>query len=65
MRTKGLILIAMLGAAACSSNPAPGEVVPAGALVVLGDNAARSDDSRRYGYVPAKRLVGTVMRTLS
>jgi signal peptidase I len=41
------------------------DVVPAGALVVLGDNAARSDDSRRYGYVPANRLVGTVLRRLS
>jgi signal peptidase I len=41
------------------------DVVPAGAIVVLGDNAARSDDSRRYGYVPANRLVGTVLRRLS
>ena len=41
------------------------DVVPAGALVVLGDNAAGSDDSRRYGYVPANRLVGTVLRRLS
>jgi signal peptidase I len=41
------------------------DVVPAGALVVLGDNAARSDDSRRYGYVAADRLIGTVLRTLS
>jgi signal peptidase I len=41
------------------------DVVPAGALVVLGDNAARSDDSRRYGYVAANRLIGTVLRTLS
>jgi signal peptidase I len=39
--------------------------VPADALVVLGDNAALSDDSRRYGYVPANGLVGTVVRTLS
>ena len=41
------------------------DVVPAGVLVLLGDNAARSDDSRRYGYVAANRLVGTVLRTLS
>ncbi|GAA1768112.1 S26 family signal peptidase [Luedemannella helvata] len=41
------------------------EVVPAGALVVLGDNADHSDDSRRYGYVAADRLVGRVLRTLS
>lgn len=41
------------------------ELVPAGSLVVLGDNAGASVDSRQYGYVDAERLVGTVVRTLS
>lgn len=36
-------------------------VVPASALVMLGDNAASSDDSRRYGCVAADRLVGAVL----
>ena len=42
----------------------PEDRVPAGALVVLGDNAALSDDSRRLGYLPADRLVGVVVRRL-
>jgi len=36
-------------------------VVPAGRLVVLGDNAAHSFDSRRAGYVLAADVVGVVI----
>lgn len=38
--------------------------VPAGALVVLGDNASESYDSRQIGYVPADRLLGIVTRRI-
>ena len=40
----------------------PGPRVPAGRFVVLGDNAARSFDSRQLGYVPGDRLLGVVLR---
>jgi len=43
----------------------PERVVPAGSLVVLGDNAAESLDSRQLGYVDADRLVGAAVRRLS
>jgi signal peptidase I len=39
--------------------------VPPGKLVVLGDNAARSFDSRQIGYIPADRLLGVVLRPLA
>lgn len=39
-------------------------LVPDGKLVVLGDNP-RSEDSRRWGYVPAERVLGVVVRQLS
>ncbi|SEF94419.1 signal peptidase I [Nonomuraea solani] len=38
--------------------------VPAGKLLVVGDNRARSYDSRHHGYVPAERFVGVVVRSL-
>lgn len=38
--------------------------VPAGSLVVTGDNKAVSYDSRKFGYVPADRLLGVVVRQL-
>ncbi|MEV0385480.1 S26 family signal peptidase [Nonomuraea sp. NPDC050643] len=41
---------------------APGTLVPAGRLVVLGDNPARSHDSRHTGYLTADRLFGVVLR---
>jgi signal peptidase I len=41
-----------------------GPVVPAGRLLVLGDNPARSNDSRRLGYIPADALIGVVLRPI-
>jgi signal peptidase I len=38
--------------------------VPPGALVVLGDNAPTSWDSRDYGFVPADRFIGVAVRRL-
>jgi signal peptidase I len=40
-------------------------MVPPGQLVVLGDNAAWSQDSRQIGYIPGDRLLGIVMRRLA
>ncbi|YCK39192.1 S26 family signal peptidase [Actinomadura sp. ATCC 39365] len=39
----------------------PEHVVPPGQLVVLGDNRPISLDSRRFGYVPARQLLGVVV----
>lgn len=39
--------------------------VPAGRLLVLGDNAARSLDSRQFGFLDATALVGVMVRQLS
>lgn len=38
--------------------------VPPGALVVLGDNAPTSWDSRDYGFVRADQFIGVAVRTL-
>lgn len=38
--------------------------VPAGHLVVLGDNPAHSYDSRHHGYVMVDRLLGVVSRRM-
>jgi signal peptidase I len=38
--------------------------VPAGKLVLLGDNSANSYDSRYIGYFPSERLLGVVVRSL-
>ncbi|MEV4005890.1 S26 family signal peptidase [Actinomadura sp. NPDC049753] len=40
------------------------ETVPPGALVVLGDNAATSWDSRDYGFVRADQFIGVAVRRL-
>ncbi|MGK5556656.1 S26 family signal peptidase [Actinomadura kijaniata] len=42
---------------------APGATVPPGSLVVGGD-AERSQDSRHFGYVRARDVVGVVLRRL-
>jgi signal peptidase I len=52
---------AIMSAPAHTAEPA----VPAGKLVVLGDNAALSLDSREIGYIPAERLLGVVLRPLA
>lgn len=39
--------------------------VPAGSFVVQGDNPLGSYDSRIFGYCPADRLLGVVVRSLS
>jgi signal peptidase I len=39
-------------------------VVPAGQLVVAGDNPAVGFDSRQFGYLPGEWLLGTVVRAL-
>jgi signal peptidase I len=41
-----------------------GHVVPSCKLVVLGDNPARSMDSRQIGYIPADRVLGVVLRSM-
>jgi signal peptidase I len=41
--------------------PVDEAVVPPGRLIVLGDNAAHSFDSRRAGYVLAADVVGVVI----
>ena len=43
----------------------PGQLVPDGKLVVLGDNAASSHDSRHIGYLPGERLLGIVVRRIA
>lgn len=50
---------------AAAAGVTPGTTVPAGFLVVLGDNAVRSADSRVWGYLPTERLLGVVRRRLS
>ncbi|HEX4814544.1 MAG TPA: signal peptidase I, partial [Nonomuraea sp.] len=42
----------------------PGEIVPAGRLVVLGDGPV-SEDSRDWGYLPMDRVLGVVIRKLA
>ena len=44
--------------------PVPDAVVPDGKLVLLGDNADASFDSRVAGYFSADRLLGGVVRRM-
>jgi signal peptidase I len=44
--------------------PISDQIVPEGRLLVLGDNPARSNDSRRLGYIPADALIGVVLRPI-
>jgi signal peptidase I len=43
----------------------PGDVVPAGRLLLIGDNRLMSYDSRQLGYVDATAVVGVVTGKLS
>ncbi|MET8048498.1 S26 family signal peptidase [Streptosporangium sp. NPDC005286] len=52
------------GEVAAAARAAPGARVPAGCLVLLGDNPAASVDSRRFGYFSGGRLLGVVSRRL-
>ena len=42
----------------------PGDVVPRGSLVVLGDNAGASIDSRVWGLLPESSVVAVVVRKM-
>jgi signal peptidase I len=55
---------AVAGEAVPEGIPVPEAVVPGGKLVLLGDNAASSYDSRVSGYFPAERVLGRVVRHL-
>lgn len=44
--------------------PVADDLVPPGHLLVIGDNAAGSGDSRRTGYYAASAVVGAVLRRL-
>jgi signal peptidase I len=48
------------GAGAGGAQP----VVPAGKLVLLGDNPSASSDSRHYGYVSTDVVIGILLRHL-
>jgi signal peptidase I len=54
--TPDLILVATV--------PGAEPVVPAGKLVVLGDNLSVSLDSRTLGYIAAERVLGVMIRAL-
>jgi signal peptidase I len=43
----------------------PDDLVPAGKLLVLGDNSAGSYDSRAIGYIPGERLLGVLSRRMT
>jgi signal peptidase I len=42
-----------------------GTPVPAGRLIVIGDNTEESTDSRFWGYAPADRVLGVVVRRMT
>lgn len=52
----------LVPAAAVPWTPPGGERVPDHALVLLGDNATASYDSREIGYFAFERYLGTVLR---
>lgn len=54
---RGRVLVKRIAAVA-GERTADGRVVPPGHVYVLGDNAAHSLDSRRFGPVPVNDLIG-------
>lgn len=57
--------VALPGDAVPAGIPVPDAMVPSGHLVVLGDNAAQSADSRTMGFLPAAAVIGVVLRGTS
>ena len=55
---------AMAGEPVPEGIPVPDTVVPEGKLVLLGDNAGASFDSRTAGYFSAELLLGGVVRRM-
>jgi signal peptidase I len=55
--------------AAIQGQPVPdgveGSFVPAGHIVVLGDNMSGSVDSRQLGFIPARIVLATVVRKMN
>lgn len=54
--------------AAVAGDPVPAELasgglVPAGSIVVLGDNRDASIDSRELGFIPVTRVLGVAVRS--
>ncbi|MFI7423191.1 S26 family signal peptidase [Nonomuraea sp. NPDC049684] len=43
----------------------PGEIVPEGHTLILGDNPAHSMDSRQLGFIPLESIRATVIRRLN
>jgi signal peptidase I len=56
--------VALAGDPIPASREEPGQRVPPGQVFVLGDNSARSFDSRKAGCFPASALLGVVVRVL-
>ena len=50
---------------AASGQEAPGQTVPAGQVVLLGDNAPVSVDSREHGFYPLRSVRGVALRQLA
>ncbi|MBO3741487.1 hypothetical protein J5X75_28660 [Actinoplanes sp. NEAU-H7] len=64
--SEGPLLIKRVGAGPHETAPAgmTADRVPAGHLVVLGDNPAQSLDSRHLGFIPVDNVIATVVRGL-
>lgn len=63
----GQLIIKRIAALAGEPFPFPrdGELqVPPGMVAVLGDNPTQSNDSRHFGYVPAERIRGRLVRVV-
>jgi signal peptidase I len=60
----GPLLIKRVAAGPAEEAPDGMGVVPAGHVVVLGDNPAQSLDSRQLGFIPVGNVIATVVRRL-